>query len=213
MDTLNVTPVIGLTGGAGSGKSHIAKILNNVCSVCHINTDRISEAQMKRGGCVYQPVRNYFGDSFLTAEDEIDRKKLGEYIFQRPDELMVLNSITHPPVKEEVERRIKQARYEKQDVILLETALLFEAGYEEICDEIWYVYAKREVRRQRLMQTRMYTEERVRDMFRRQHTDSYFRMHADYVVENNDADSVELGRRLLRRLKHVRQYNQLLKDR
>ena len=213
MDTLNVTPVIGLTGGAGSGKSHIAEILHNVCNVCHINTDRISEAQMKRGGCVYQPVRNYFGDAFLTAEGEIDRKKLGEYIFQRPDELGVLNSITHPPVKEEVERRINQAKQEKKDVILLETALLFEAGYEAICDEIWYVYAKREVRRQRLMQTRMYTDERVRDMFRRQHTDRFFRMHADYVVENNDSDNAELGMRLQRRLKQVRKYNQLSKER
>jgi len=86
---------------------------------------------------------------------------------------------------------------------LLETALLFEAGYETICDEIWYVYATREVRKQRLMQSRMYSDERVRDMFRRQHTDRFFRTHADYVVMNNDTDSERLALRLVRRLKRI----------
>lgn len=203
MNTTKNTPVIGLTGGAGSGKSHVAEVLNTVCSICHINTDRISEAQMKKGGCVYQPVLDYFGNAFLTPECEIDRKRLGEYIFQRPDELLILNAITHPPVKEEVKRRIQQAKKEKKDVILLETALLFEAGYETICDEIWYVYATREVRKQRLMQSRMYSDERVRDMFRRQHTDRFFRTHADYVVMNNDTDSESLALRLVRRLKRI----------
>ena len=102
-------PVIGLTGGAGSGKSYIAGLLEEICKVCHINTDMISRLQMQKGGCVYHKVVEYFGSEFLDAQGEIERKKLGEYIFQRPEELMQLNAMTHPPVKEEVSRLIEEA--------------------------------------------------------------------------------------------------------
>lgn len=204
MNITHKTPVIGITGGAGSGKSHIAEVLSTIYSVSHINTDRISEAQMKKGGCVYQPVLDYFGEEYLSDDGEINRKKLGEYVFNRPDELLVLNQITHPPVRAEVEQRIQQAKSENKDVILLETALLFEAGYESYCDEVWYVYAKRDVRKQRLTQTRGYTEERIRDMFKRQHTDQFFRNHADYVVENNRTSQKSLAARLHRRIKRIK---------
>ena len=196
-------PVIGLTGGAGSGKSYIAGLLEEICKVCHINTDMISRLQMQKGGCVYHKVVEYFGSEFLDAQGEIDRKKLGEYIFQRPEELMQLNAMTHPPVKEEVSRLIEEAGRGGYDVILLESALLIEAGYKDICDDVWYVYANRKIRRKRLQETRGYSEARVLDMFRRQQTDKFFREHADYVIENNAGEAEVLKSRLYRRLHKV----------
>ena len=203
MKKTNNIPVIGLTGGAGSGKSHIAGILESVCKICHINTDQISRSQMLKGGCVFQKVVDYFGPEFLDDAGEINRQKLGEYIFQRPEELEVLNAITHPPVKEEVRRVIEKADKEGYDVILLESALLIEAGYKEICDEIWYVYAKRQIRKQRLLETRGYSEARIHDMFRSQKTDLFFREHADYVIDNNEQSEDMLRKRLERRLHKV----------
>lgn len=203
MEKKNRIPVIGLTGGAGSGKSYVAGLLENVCKVCHINTDQISRLQMQKGGCVYQKVLKQFGPEFLDDEGEINRKKLGEYIFQRPEELAVLNAITHPPVKEEVRHIIEAAKDSGYDVILLESALLIEAGYKEICDEVWYVYANREIRKKRLQETRGYSEARVHDMFRSQKTDRFFREHADYVIENNMRETEELKSRLRRRVHKV----------
>lgn len=203
MEMKNRIPVIGLTGGAGSGKSYVAGLLENVCKVCHINTDQISRLQMQKGGCVYQKVLKQFGPEFLDDEGEINRKKLGEYIFQRPEELAVLNAITHPPVKEEVRHIIEAAKDSGYDVILLESALLIEAGYKEICDEVWYVYANREIRKKRLQETRGYSEARVHDMFRSQKTDRFFREHADYVIENNMRETEELKSRLRRRVHKV----------
>jgi len=203
MKKKNKIPVIGLTGGAGSGKSHIAALFETVCRVCHINTDLISRLQMQKGGCVYQKVLEYFGPEFLDGDGEINRKKLGEYIFQRPEELEILNAITHPPVKEEVRRIIEEAGKDGYDIILLESALLIEAGYEGICDEIWYVYAKRQVRKQRLLENRGYSETRVRDMFRNQQTDLFFRKHADYVIDNNGQSAEILMARLKRRLHRI----------
>ena len=107
-------PVIGITGGAGSGKSHVAGLLTENYKVCHINTDQISRLQMQKGGCVYLKVLNQFGPEFLDDEGEINRKKLGEYIFQRPEELAVLNAITHPPVKEEVRPAEKEMSLMRQ---------------------------------------------------------------------------------------------------
>ncbi len=203
MEKKNRIPVIGLTGGAGSGKSYVAGLLENVCKVCHINTDQISRLQMQKGGCVYQKVLKQFGPEFLDDEGEINRKKLGEYIFQRPEELAVLNAITHPPVKEEVRHIIEAAKDSGYDVILLESALLIEAGYKEICDEVWYVYANREIRKKRLQETRGYSEARVHDMFRSQKTDRFFREHADYVIENNMRETEKLKSRLRRRVHKV----------
>ncbi len=204
MKVKNRIPVIGLTGGAGSGKSYVAGLLENVCRVCHINTDQISRLQMQKGGCVYQKVLKHFGPEFLDDEGEINRKKLGEYIFQRQEELAVLNAITHPPVKEEVRHIIEEAKGSGYDVILLESALLIEAGYKEICDEVWYVYANRKIRRKRLQETRGYSEARVRDMFRSQKTDRFFREHADYVIENNMREAEGLKAQLRRRVHKVK---------
>lgn len=203
MEKKNRIPVIGLTGGAGSGKSYVADLLENVCNVCHINTDMISRLQMQKDGCVYSKVLEYFGPEFLDDKGEIDRKKLGEYIFQCPEELEVLNAITHPPVKEEVRHVISEAGKGEYDIILLESALLIEAGYKEICDEIWYVYAKRQVRKQRLLETRGYSEARVRDMFRNQKTEVFFRQHADYVIDNNGQSEEILLERLKRRIHRI----------
>lgn len=196
-------PVVGITGGAGSGKSHIAGVLQTVCSVYHINTDRVSEQQMRKGGCVYDAVVDYFGTFFLLEDGEVNRKKLGEYVFDKPEELQILNSITHPAVRIEVERQIQEAQGLPYDVVLLETALLIEAGYECICDEIWYVYATRKLRKQRLMETRGYTMERVKDMFRRQNTERFFRMHADFVIDNNTQNEERLKQLLQRRIKRL----------
>lgn len=197
-------PVIGLTGGAGSGKSHIAGLMGDVCKVCHINTDRISQEQMKKGGCVYQEVLDCFGIGFLDDNGEINRKKLGEYIFHHPDELSKLNAITHPPVREEVERVMLEAQASGFEVILLETALLIEAGYRNICDEIWYVYASRATRERRLQETRGYSKERVLDMFRRQNTDKFFREHADYVIENNQRSDESIRDAIHRRISKIK---------
>lgn len=196
-------PVIGITGGVGSGKSYIAVLLQSVCKVCHINTDRISEAQMRKGGCVYEAVVDYFGSSFLQEDGEVNRKKLGEYVFDKPEELQVLNSITHPAVRIEVEKQIQEAQSPEYDAVLLETALLIEAGYESICDDVWYVYATQKLRRQRLVERRGYTKERIKDMFRRQNTERFFRMHADFVINNNDRTEESLKRALRKRIKTI----------
>ena len=196
-------PVIGITGGAGSGKSHVAGLLTENYKVCHINTDRVSQMQMMKGGCVYQKVLDCFGTEFLRDDGEINRKRLGEYIFNHPDELALLNSITHPPVRAEVERLMQEAGENGYDVVLLESALLIEAGYKGICDEVWYVYATRKTRKKRLLETRGYSEERIRDMFRRQNTDKFFREHADFVIQNDNCNDETILSSLSRRLLFV----------
>lgn len=190
------TPIIGLTGGAGSGKSYVADLLHTLARVTHINTDDISREQMKKGGSVYRAVAKHFGKEFLDEYGEIDRSKLGEYVFARPEELSVLNSLTHPAVRGEVEHRIQAARQSDTDIILLESALLIEAGYREICDEIWYVYCKRSIRKKRLQETRGYSKERISELFRRQNTDRFFRAHADRIIENNDNSIASVTKQL-----------------
>lgn len=202
----NQVLIIGLTGGVGSGKTLVSQILSQHCHVYHINTDRMAEEQMKRGGCTFLPVVKQFGEAFLNTEGEIDRKRLGEYIFHHLEELIKLNAITHPAVNREVEKRIRNIRQGRIEpgcrVILIESAILVEAGYKEICDEIWYVYATRKIRQERLRKERGYPEERIRSMMKRQGTERFFRENADVVIDSNQSPedvSIQVQRLLKRR--------------
>lgn len=193
-------PVIGLTGGAGCGKTYISELIGGLCRVYQINTDRIAEMQMKRGGVTYSAVVKLFGTEILDEKGEIDRKRLGGFIFDCPKQVNELNQITHPPVNDEVLKQIMLVNSKKEyDMILIESALLIEAGYESICDEIWYVYATKKQRAERLTRTRGYSDEKIKALMKCQNTDTFFRKHSDAIIKNNGDNPEKSILRLLRK--------------
>lgn len=181
--------VVGLAGGAGSGKSAIAAALSKFCNVYHINTDDIARQQMENGGISYKAVVEEFGRNILKADGEIDRTRLAEIVFKDAEKLEKLNSITHPNVTSEVKATIKRIKNESgEGIILLETAILFEVGYEALCDEVWYIYASEATRMQRLIKNRGYSEEKVRDIFSKQMKEKLLRLKSDRIIDNDSDD-------------------------
>ena len=195
--------VIGLTGGVGSGKSFVAGLICRNFPILHISTDDIARRQMERGGASYNAVVEWLGEGILKPDGEVDRSKVAGIVFNDQEKLEKLNSITHPLVTEEVHRiigivdrvEVMSMMYErpmKYIAVLVETAILKEAGYEAFCDDIWYVRAPKEERVVRLMKSRKYTREYAESIIASQADDAEFESYCTGIIDNND--DAEVGK-------------------
>lgn len=178
--------VYGITGGAGTGKSEVIKMLQENFGGCVIMSDEVARELMQKGNISYQLIAEYFGRDILMDDGEIDRKKLADHVFNNKEALEKLNSMTHPYVKDEIRKLIAEAEASGEcRFVALESAILLECGYEDICDEFWYVYTKPEIRRQRMKETRNYSDEKVDSVMRNQQPDEVFFKQCSFVIENN----------------------------
>ena len=178
--------VYGITGGAGTGKSEVIKMLQQNFGGCVIMSDEVARELMQKGNISYQLIVEYFGRDILMDDGEIDRKKLADHVFNNKEALEKLNSMTHPYVKDEIRKLIAEAEASGEcRFVALESAILLECGYEDICDEFWYVYTKPEIRRQRMKETRNYSDEKVDSVMRNQQPDEVFFKQCSFVIENN----------------------------
>ena len=178
--------VYGITGGAGTGKSEVIKMLQENFGGCVIMSDEVARELMQKGNISYQLIVEYFGRDILMDDAEIDRKKLADHVFDNKEALEKLNSMTHPYVKDEIRKLIAEAEASGEcRFVALESAILLECGYEDICDEFWYVYTKPEIRRQRMKETRNYSDEKVDSVMRNQQPDEVFFEQCSFVIKNN----------------------------
>ena len=178
--------VYGITGGAGTGKSEVIKMLQQNFGGCVIMSDEVARELMQKGNISYQLIVEYFGRDILMDDGEIDRKRLADHVFNNKEALEKLNSMTHPYVKDEIRKLIAEAEASGEcRFVALESAILLECGYEVICDEFWYVYTKPEIRRQRMKETRNYSDEKVDSVMRNQQPDEVFFEQCSFVIKNN----------------------------
>ena len=181
--------VYGITGGAGTGKSEVIKMLQQNFGGCVIMSDEVARELMQKGNISYQLIVEYFGRDILMDDGEIDRKKLADHVFNNKEALEKLNSMTHPYVKDEIRKLIAEAEASGEcRFVALESAILLECGYEDICDEFWYVYTKPEIRRQRMKETRNYSDEKVDSVMRNQQPDEVFFEQCSFVIKTTLSD-------------------------
>ena len=181
--------VIGVTGGIGSGKSTVLEFLRDDFNAQIIMADDVAKELMIPGTSCFNRIVDFFGEDILTDGEVrvIDSKKLGAIVFNDEEKLKALNSIVHPSVKTEIENRIKKIYEEnKSALIFLEAALLIEAGYLDILDELWVIVSDLETRIKRLISDRNYTRDKCLSIIDDQLSDEEFISHADFVVNNSD---------------------------
>ena len=111
-----------------------------------------------------------------------------------------LNTIVHPAVKQEILRRIEQAKLENVSYTVVEAALFLEENYDAFCDETWYIYTDEKIRRQRLKESRGYSDERIDQIFRSQKTHEEFQKRCLFMIDNNGSEE-ETFRQIDRRMK------------
>lgn len=110
--------VYGITGGAGTGKSEVIKMLQQNFGGCVIMSDEVARELMQKGNISYQLIVEYFGRDILMDDGEIDRKKLADHVFNNKEALEKLNSMTHPYVKDEIRKLIAEAEASPVSVVL-----------------------------------------------------------------------------------------------
>ncbi len=185
--------VIGITGGVGCGKSTVLDVLNKKYNAHIIDADKVAHRLMEPFGQAYEKVRDYFGDEVISDDGCIDRKKLGQIVFNNKEKLEKLNGIVHPLVKEAIKKEIKAiSSSDKNKLIAVEAALFIEAGYTDICDELWYIYTDKNIRIERLMNSRGYSVEKAESIIANQLSDEKFRKNCQIVIDNSkDTDYTE----------------------
>ena len=176
---------IGLTGGIGSGKSTASKILAELGAPV-IDADKIGHAIYAPGGPAYQDLIDAFGEGILAADRTIDRRKLGPIVFADPAALKRLNSIVHPKMFVRMREMVGEMRGRGETrPIVIEAAILIEANWQPLCDEIWLVTASRDHVVERVERDRGMKPEQTEARIRAQLSDDERRKHATAVITND----------------------------
>lgn len=177
--------IIGVTGGMGAGKSRVLAHLEEKWNARTIRLDDISRELLARNGLCYEETIHIFGERIVKPDGNLDRALIAKMIFEDSQLRDRLNNLVHPAVKAQVRWIAEEMRQLDAGILVVEAALLIEGGYREICDELWYIYADEDIRRERLRDSRGYTDERINGTFATQLTDEVFRSRVDFVVDNS----------------------------
>lgn len=178
--------VIGITGGVGAGKSAVLDLLAEECKCAIYRADDIANEIKLKGNSCYEKIVDILGEEVLDPDGEINKRMMALVIFSDPEKKRLVEAVLHPAVKNYIIDKIAECKRDGSlDYFFFEAALLIEAGYKQICDEIWYVYASIPTRSKRLMASRNYNLDRIESIMDTQLSDREFRKNCEYVIDND----------------------------
>lgn len=177
--------VIGITGGVGAGKSEIKTYIARHWNAAAVEADEVGYLLMQPGKACFAPIVALFGPGILKEDGTLNREKIAEVVFKDKEMLEKLDQIVHPAVKNYIKKRIEKEREQETDIFIIEAALLIEDNYDEICDEMWYIYASEKSRMRRLKENRGYSEEKIQEIYANQLSEEEFNAHCDYEIDNS----------------------------
>ena len=172
---------IGITGGVGAGKSAIIKFIGEHYKCRIYMADDVAHEVRKPGTECHKKLVDLLGEDVV-----LDSRKMAKVVFSDEKLLERVNAIIHPAVEKYIlDARDEAEKNGEYELFFLEAALLIEAGYKNILDELWYVYADRDVRIKRLMENRGYSREKAEGIMDTQLSDEVFRANADFIIDNS----------------------------
>lgn len=177
--------VIGLTGGIGCGKTMVLEHLKTEYNAFVIEADKIGHQVMEFNAKGYDMVVKAFGNEIVNNEGStpyINRKILGQIVFNDKEKLKLLNSITHPLIHQEIEKLILDCN---KQLIIIEAAILLETSLKNLCNTLWYVYADENIRLERLQKYRNIDKEKALQIMKNQWSDKDFRSDCQVIIDNS----------------------------
>jgi len=178
--------IVGLTGGIATGKSIVAKMFKEAGAVI-VDADLIAREVVEKGTPTWKKVRDEFGDEILLDDQEIDRDKLGDIIFNNPEKKEMLNSIVHPAVFQKIGERIKKIEQDAPDaVVILDVPLLIESGMQDGFSDVVLVYITEEMQVKRLMGRDGLSEKDAFARIRSQMSIAEKKDMVDIVIDNSE---------------------------
>jgi dephospho-CoA kinase len=180
-----VVTVIGITGGIGSGKSTASQILGELGAEV-IDADKVGHKIYLPDTPAWREMVEAFGTDVLAADRTIDRSKLGPVVFADPKALQTLNRITHGKIYAFIQGQIDYIRHKQAvPLVVVEAAILLEAGWQSLVDQLWVVAASVEVVIPRLQASKNLTAEQVRSRIAAQLSNEERMAQADKVIWND----------------------------
>lgn len=180
--------VVGVTGGSGSGKTSISKALGKLAGNS-IDADAVYHELIEKSAAM----RKEIFDRFPQTKDDagfIDRKILGQIVFNDAQALADLNAITHKYVVDEIERRIGDCYRNNEEMAIVDAAALFESNADKLCDVTVGVIASRELRIKRIMERDGIDRDRATTRINAQKDDTFYFDRCDYIIETDDKTEV-----------------------
>lgn len=176
--------IIGLTGGIGTGKSSVSRVLAGAGATI-IDAALVGHEVYNPDTATWKAVSQTFGPDILLPDNQVDRKKLGEIVFKDPSAMAKLNAIMRPAMEVVLAERLKAASDQGVKVAVLDSATLIEAGWTSLVDEVWLVSTPKETVAQRLRERNGLSDEAIEARIASQLTDKGRVGHADVVIQNN----------------------------
>jgi dephospho-CoA kinase len=176
--------VIGLTGGIASGKSTVARFFREH-DIPVIDADILGHRTYEPGSDTFAAVVRTFGKELVAPDGTIDRKVLGAKVFGKPDELKKLTDIVWPGIRRLASQDLSEFETAGNGLVVLEAAVLFEAGWQDLTDEIWVVVVEPELAVERLATRNGLDPEAARARIASQLSNAERVAQADIIIENN----------------------------
>jgi len=172
---------IGLTGNIATGKSVVRKMLEHL-GAYGIDADVLSHRAIMKSSPGYQPVIDTFGRWVLGVNEEIDRAKVSELVFNNPDAMLRLEAIIHPLVRQALDVLIRKSSH---SVIVIEAIKLLESEMHNLCDQVWVTMASTDLQLERLVEKRNLNKREAELRINAQLPATTILTKADVVIEND----------------------------
>ena len=186
--------VIGLAGGIGSGKSSVSQILEELGAVV-FDADRVGHQIYLPGTEGWEAIVEAFGDDVIAPDGQIDRRALGGKVFGDPAEMTKLNGIAWPRIRQKLADGIQEQLTAGAEVIVVDAAVLIEAGWTDLTDEVRVTTSPESQIIKRIQARNNLTEDQIRARIASQMSTEERVSHAHAVIEN-DSDLDELRRKV-----------------
>ncbi|MBN1627465.1 MAG: dephospho-CoA kinase, partial [Deltaproteobacteria bacterium] len=177
--------VVGLTGGIASGKSTVAKLMEELGGIV-IDFDFIARKVVRPGEKAWLEIVEYFGEGILLENRELDRKKISDIVFLDPEKRKRLEGFTHPAIGKEFVRQVDDIASRENDAIIQAVIpLLIECGMQQLFHAVAVVYIQREKQVQRLIKRDGITREGAVNIIKAQMPIDEKIRYADFVINNS----------------------------
>ena len=184
---------IGICGSSGSGKGYICKLFSTY-GYKWIDTDKVyRDLATPKSECVKE-LREYFGNSILNPDGSLNRKELSKCVFEGEkanQNLNKLNEITHFYIRKETERIIEQSEQNGYKGVLVDAPVLFESGFDKMCDATICVTAPTELKLKRIVNRDNITLEKATSRIKSQLSDDELRKKCTYEIDNSEGANIE----------------------